>query len=178
MANDPPVPSGTVPEDPPPSWLRMEQRIRFVSISFMTLVVVAAGVGLLGVWTGTASATESGYTVEVEHARVSRGGLPTPFAIRVLSDAGDLPEAITIRVDNAYMAIFDENGLDPTPVSTFADDRHIWWTFEVPPGRQHLTVEFDGRIEPSAQWGKSATVALVDGDEVIVSVDYTTVVVP
>ncbi len=147
-------------------------------MTLMILVVVGAAFGLLGVWTGTASASQRGYTLEVEHARVSRGGLATPFSITVIADEGSLPEAVTLRLDSGYLAMFDENGLDPEPVSTFSDGQHLMWTFDVPAGNQRLTVDFDARLEPSAQWGKSATVAVVDDDQVLVSVDYMTVVVP
>lgn len=78
-----------------------------------------------------------------------------------------LPDSVTLRIDTAYLGIFDENGLDPQPASAFSDSVETEWTFDVPVQRGELSVDFDARLSPAAQWGRDGDVALVvDGREV------------
>ena len=65
-----------------------------------------------GVDTATAEASGGGYDLAVRYGTVSRPALATPFEIVVTHDGGfDGP--ITIAVDRAYLAMWDENGLVP-----------------------------------------------------------------
>ena len=65
-----------------------------------------------GVDTATAEASGGGYDLAVRYGTVTRPALATPFEIVVTHDGGfDGP--ITIAVDRAYLAMWDENGLVP-----------------------------------------------------------------
>src|SRR5690606_18315559 len=109
----------------------------------------------------------------------TRPGIATPFAISVATvDGSPLPETVMTRVESAFLDMFDENGLDPTPVSTFQDDRWIWWTFEVPDGASRLTVSFDARLQPTVQSGRTTVVAVEVQGEEAVSLEFHTRVVP
>ena len=154
-------------------WLQLISQGRIV-------VLIGAGLlGLLGLKTATAGATANGLRLEVLHATVTRPGIATPFTVTVATEDGSpLPATVTLRIDRAYLGIFDENGLDPDPVSTFQDDRWTWWEFDVPEGGTTITVSFDARLQPSVQSGRQGTVAVEVGGSEMVSVDFRTRVTP
>jgi hypothetical protein len=156
-----------------------ERGLRFASVGLTSALVVAALLGLLGVRTDFVSATGHGYAVSVEHAIVTRAGLATPFSVEVATEDGSaLPARITTRIDSWYLAMFDENGLEPEPAESFQTDEWTWWTFEVPEGSTSFQLTFDVRLEPSVQWGRDGTAALeIDGVEVL-NTRFATWVVP
>jgi hypothetical protein len=156
-----------------------ETALRTISLIFVGVVVLAGLVGIFGVRTGTAQSSGNGLTVSVEHASVTRAGLATPFSVAIATDDGTpLPKQITTRIDSAYLEMFDENGLEPEPASSYQNGQWTWWTFDVPQGHDELEVSFDVRLEPAVQWGRkgSATVE-IDGDEKV-TVEFATQVMP
>ncbi|MGH3650898.1 MAG: hypothetical protein ACRDU9_09340 [Acidimicrobiia bacterium] len=156
-----------------------EQPIRVVAIGFIGAMVVLAAFGLLGVRTTVTEATGNGFSMVVTHAAVTRAGLATPFSVEVATvDGSPLPAMTTIRVASPYLALFDDNGMEPSPASSFNTSDWTWWTFEVPPGTAHLRVDLDARLEPAVQWGREAEAAVeIDGEEVV-DVRFTTWVMP
>jgi hypothetical protein len=172
-------PTSTVPADSSRSGNRVERAVHLAAFSLVGLVVLLGSIGLLGVRTGRVSADGPGYTLEVTRAIVSRPGLATPFRVDVFAENGaDLPETVTLVVDADYLAIFDFNGLQPTPSATFSQGRSTWWTFDVPPGQSSLRVDMDARLEPAVQWARRGSVTLeVDGDRVVTA-EFTTLVMP
>ncbi|HEU4895177.1 MAG TPA: hypothetical protein VFT85_05010, partial [Acidimicrobiia bacterium] len=102
-----------------------------------------------------------------------------PFAMSIEStDGSALPSMVTTRVGNDYLAMFDENGLDPDPASSFQTEQWTWWQFDVPEGASVLEVSFDARLEPAVQWGRSTTAAVeIEGREAV-AVEFTTWVLP
>lgn len=85
---------------------------------------------------------------------------------------------MTTRIESSYLAMFDENGLDPEPVSSFQSAQWTLWTFEVPDGAQILEVTLDARLEPAVQWGRDSTVTVEVGGEEMVTVGFRTWVMP
>jgi len=158
---------------------RWERVVRYGSLAMIVILVFAALLGFLGVRTSSATASGSGLSLTVDHSSITRAGLATPFSLVIESvDGSPLPPLLTTRVDSAYLAMFDENGLDPDPTSSFQSEEWTWWSFEVPEGSSVLEVSFDARLEPAVQWGRSATAAVeVDGREAV-AVEFTTWVVP
>lgn len=158
---------------------RWDDALRVVSIGLVGLLVVAGLLGFLGMRSATVVKSANGFTVEVTHAAVTRPGLATPFGVKVTRDDGSsLPQMVTTRIDSSYLAMFDENGLDPEPVSSFRSGGWTMWTFEVPDGAQIIEVTLNARLEPAVQWGRDSTVTLeVDGEE-MVEVDFRTWVMP
>jgi hypothetical protein len=156
-----------------------ERYIRAASLGLIGALVILAAVGLFGVRTDTAVATENGYTISVFHSAIARPGLAAPFSVEVsTADDSPLPDQVTVRVDSPYLAIFDDNGMEPAPAESFNDARWTWWTFDVPPGARSLRVDLDARLEPAVQWGMEASAALeIDGAE-MTQVGFTTWVMP
>jgi hypothetical protein len=171
--------TSTLPEDLSPYDHKRERRFRRVTISFVALVVAVGALGLLGVRTSTASNGGDGYLIEVTYAAVTRGGLATPFTIEVGTEDGSaLPDAVTIRVSSSYLALFDDNGMEPTPTNSFNTGEFTSWDFEVSPGASTLEVVLDARLEPAVQWGEAASVQLwIDGQRTV-STEFRSWVMP
>ncbi len=169
MSTVPSRDSGIIAWEPP---------LRRIVIGGIVIILAAALLGWLGVRTSTVSARENGFSVEVTHATVSRAGLATPFSIVVTSDGPALPGQVTLRVTSDYLALFDDNGMEPLPTASYNDPEWTRWTFDVPAGARRLRVDLDGRLEPAVQLGQPGTVALDIGGEEQVSVDFRTWVAP
>jgi hypothetical protein len=158
---------------------RMDRWFRWILVSVLTLLLVAAAGGLLGVETASASASGGGLQLDVEYAATTRAGLATPFAISIASlDGAPLPSPLDVVVDAPYLEMFDENGLTPDPAEAWSDGRSVTWTFEPPEGAASLTVSFDARLEPAVQRGHEGRVAVMAGSRELVAVDFTTMVMP
>lgn len=142
-------------------------------------LAVLDGVDVLdayGVDDAHAIAEADGWELDVRYGTVSRPALATPFELTVRRDGGfDGP--IEVAVDAAYLAMWDENGLDPQPSAETADDRWLRWTFDPPPG-DTLVISFDGRIEPAAQRGARGRAAIVVDGSPVVEVGFRTRVLP
>lgn len=153
--------------------------LRIVSIALVGGLVLAGLVGLFGVRSATALGSDNGLTISVTHASLTRAGLATPFSVAVATDDGTpLPTQITTRIDSGYLEMFDENGLEPEPASSYHTGQWTWWTFEVPGGQSDFEVSFDVRLEPAVQLGRSGSATVeVDGEE-MVSVGFRTWVMP
>lgn len=156
-----------------------ERYLRAVSFVLIAGLVVLSLFGVFGVRTTTTTATGNGYRVAVFHAAVARPGLAAPFSVEVSSEDGSaLPPAVTVRVDSPYLAMFDDNGMEPTPAASYNTNRFTFWTFDVPPGASSLRVDLDARIEPAVQWGQNSSATLeIDGTE-MATVDFSTWVMP
>lgn len=136
-------------------------------MGLISLLILLGLLGVLGVRTDVVGASGAGYDIRVDHAAMTRAGLATPFSVGVTrSDGSALPGALTIRVDSSYLAMFDENGMTPTPESSYNTGQYTWMTFEIPEGSTAFEFEFDARLEPAVQWGRQASAAvLVEGVE-------------
>jgi hypothetical protein len=140
--------------------------------------VEATGTPVYGVHSRHATASHGGWSLDVHYGDRSRPALATPFDIVVHHDGGfDGP--VTVAVTSEYLAMWDENGLDPAPSEETTDAERTIWTFDVPDDSATMAIGFDGRIEPAAQSGESARVAVLDDDGTeLVAVDIETVVLP
>jgi hypothetical protein len=143
------------------------------------VVVLAGLIGIFGVRTRTAQNSGNGLTVSVQHASVTRPGLATPFSVAIATDDGaPLPSQITTRIDSDYLGMFDENGLEPEPASSYQNGQWTWWTFDVPQGHNELEVSFDVRLEPAVQWGRMGSATIEIAGEQMVAVEFATRVMP
>ena len=175
-----PIPdSSTVPDEPPEDWNRWERRFHAASFVLVAGIVLLAAVGLLGVRTGAVTASGNGYLLDVLHTEITRPGLATPWSVEVSTvDGSALPETITVGLTTSYLAMFDLNGLSPTPSSSFSTEEWTWWTFEIPPGRPSLHIDLDARLEPAVQWVRFGSAALEVDDVRASAVEFATWVLP
>lgn len=169
----------TLPDDQSPREVKREKWLRELTISLVILFVGLGAFGILGVRTSTATNIGNGYRIDVTYAAVTRGGLATPFAIKIrTTDGSALPRNVTLRVSSDYLAILDDNGMEPTPVRSSNSSGFTSWDFEVPTGSATLDVALDARLEPAVQWGETASVELWANGERRASTEIRTWVVP
>lgn len=160
---------------------RIVYRTTGLALSAVMALAVLDGVGVVdafGIDDAHAVATADGYELDVRYTTVSRSGIASPLEFTIRRSGGfDGP--VGLALEASYLAMWDENGLDPDPSSSTATDERVIWYFDPPPGEDVLVVSFDGRIEPAAQWGSSGRAAVVDDDgEDIVAVEFSTAVRP
>ncbi len=169
----------TVPEQPSVGWTRFERGIRAVVFLVVFGIVVAALVGFAGLRTREVSATSDRFEVRVTYAQATRPGISTPFEIDVDStDGTPLPERLEVRVSSDYLAMFDENGLDPEPESSTSDGTDETWRFEVDPGASRLHIDMDARLQPNIHSGTTGTVRVAEPGSSPVEVEFRTWVLP
>ncbi len=174
-------PTSTLPEGP--STLTKRRAGYAITTAVLALVVLAAAadalpsVAILGVDSATTRASAAGIDLEVTYGEVTRPALATPFDIEV-HQTGGFDGPVRVAVDQEYLRMWDENGLVPAPSAETVMGPWVVWEFDPPVG-DVLRVTYDARIEPAAQEGRSGAVAVLDGDDrVITRVDFTTRVWP
>ena len=151
--------------------------LRRLFLAFLFLFLLAGLLGLFGVKTATVRAEGGGYELEVRYAKVARPGLSVPWVVTIRHPGGfDGP--VTLTTNAAYFDLLDENSFDPDPESSTADGEIMIWEFEPPEEGDTLEVSLDTRMGPNVQWGASATTAVVENGQQVVSVDYKTWVMP
>lgn len=147
------------------------------TVAVIVLIVALAFANVAGVQSDHVVARGGDHELTVHFGRVSRAGLATPLDIEVRRAGGfDGPVRLAIRSD--YVALFDENGLNPAPDSETTLGPWTIWEFDRPPG-DTLSIAFDARIEPARQVGAAGWVAVLDADdEPIVDARFETTVFP
>ena len=173
-----PTSTSTDPKELPMARIRRARTGRRLFFVFICLLLLSAFTGLLGVRTAESTGSGGGYQVAVQHASVIRPGLGTHLTIELQRDGG-FPAVVTVAVSSSYLDIFDENGLDPDPVSATTDADRVIWTFDPPPAGDTMTVSLDVRIEPGVQLKRAkGTVEVLENGQAVASVEFTTTVLP
>ena len=145
----------------------------------LALFLALGALNVYGVRTTDAVAVANGYELRVRYAKVSRGGLATPWSAEVTRTGGFVGDTVTLATTASYFDIFDENGLDPEPTESVSDGERILWSFAVPADSNTFTVSFDARVEPAVQLETAqATTSILVAGVAAVSVDYKTFVMP
>ena len=177
-SHDVPRPAGvpTGPEEVSIDRLRRARLGRRIGVAALVAFVGLAAAEVLGPRTAEVSAAGGGHDLTVTYPAVTRPGLAIEYTILVRRSGG-FGGPVTVAVAGDYLALFDENGLDPDPASATATEDLVIWEFDPPPG-DSLLVSFDARVEPARQQGASgSTSVLVDG-RAVVTVSYRTAVMP
>ena len=158
------------------------RRGRMVRRAVITVVVLFVLAGLLNVFghkDRTSTAITDHWHLSVTHASVSRGGLASNWSLELRRlDGEDLPEELEVRSRADYFAIYDENGLDPEPESSWVDGDDLVWTYRPPPDSASLVIDFDARLQPNARWRHPGRTTIVVAEDPVVSVGYETWAVP
>lgn len=156
--------------------LRRARAGRRVILAAVMAVLVLAGANLFGVRVGAATATGGGYRLAVTYAQVSRPGLATPWGVEV-ERPGGFEEPVRIATSRSYLQLFDYNVVHPEPSKTTGTPDVVIWEFDPPPG-DTFRVSFDGRLEPTEHLSQTANTSVLADGLPVVTVSYTTKVVP
>jgi hypothetical protein len=168
-----------LPTSPEPTGLERLRRARAgrrATLAVLLAILVLAAVNALGLRVGAVSAMGGGYRIAVTYAEVTRPGLATPWGIEV-SRQGGFDGPIRIATSRAYLHLFDYNVVHPQPAKETGTPEMVIWEFDPPPG-QTFRVSFDGRLEPTEHLSQRASTSVLEADRPVVTVHYTTKVVP
>lgn len=161
---------------PRPVWHRR------VGVGALTLIVIAAATGMLGVHSRHVSATADGYTLTVTYAGVARPGLDVPLRIELMAAEpfadGPLNDEIVLAITGSYFDIFETQGFHPEPSATTGDGTTLSLTFDPPPAGSTFAVDYDAYIQPASQRGASAVISLLIDDQPVVSTSFSTFLFP
>ncbi len=149
---------------------------RRAGLGLLLAIVLLAATGMLGVHSGRVSASEGGYTMTVTYAAIARAGLDVPWRVTV-EHPGGFDEDIVIAVSARYFDIFETQGFHPNPDMETGDGDLVYLTFTAPTGST-FSADFDAYIQPSSQLRERADVVLMVDDRPLLSVRYTTWLVP
>lgn len=167
----------TLPDDvADASAARRARAARQIILTLVAVLVLIGATGFLGVRTGTVSAEGDGYTLTATYGSVTRPGLATPFSVEV-TRAGGFENGFELAVASSFLEAFDENGLDPEPVSSRGDGTWTTWGFDRPDG-DRFELSFDARLEPAVQWKRPGAVQLLVAGRVVTEVAFTMWVMP
>lgn len=162
---------------------KRQSRGRRLRIAFgvgLGLFVVVAAAGAFGEHDRTTVTRDNGYELVVRYPQVTRPGLSSSieFVIRRL-DGGVLPDTLVLETDAAYLRLYDDHAVEPTPDEVRGDGEELVWAL-VPEGdATELRVFLDGRIDPGTAPGRHpGTTTLSAGADRLVTVSYRTWVWP
>lgn len=145
-------------------------------LAVLAVLVLAGGLGLLGVHTTTDTATEGDWQLSVQHAVVARAGLDVPWVVTVRHPGG-FGKTVTIAVTADYFDIYETQGFEPQPSSEVRDGDTRYLTFDTAPG-DTFRVSYDAYVQPSSQQGRDATVSVMDQGVAVASVHISTHLLP
>jgi hypothetical protein len=150
---------------------------RRLFLALLLLVVVAGLAGVLGVRDATASADEDGWSLRVQYAAMARPGLDVPFIVTVRHEGG-FQDQVTLALTGDYLDIYETQGFHPEPSGEMRDRKTLYLTFDAPPAGDTFTVSYDAYIQPAAQAGRAATVAVWVDKHEVAPVDIRTRLMP
>lgn len=173
----------TLPDESAP---RRQRRARFFRRLYLTLLAAFVLAGLLGVWGvrgRSGFASEEGWTVKVNYASVTRAGLAVPMKWEITKAGGFGPEEaepkVVIRITQDYFELFDENGVDPEPSTSWSDGEYVYWEFDAPPDEDTMHITFDTRTGSGVQLlQQKAETSIVVDDRNLAVIKLTTWVMP
>jgi hypothetical protein len=152
---------------------------RMAAVGVLSVVVALGAVGALGVRSREASATAGGYQLSLTYPWVARAGLDVPWRVTVRRPGGFTGmKSITLAVTADYFDIFETQGFHPEPSEETRDGHRLYLTFAVPESGEVFVADFDTYVQPSAQLGRRARVAVVEGSAERVGLTFRTWLLP
>lgn len=140
--------------------------VRRISVTVIAIFVVAGVFGVWGPRTARTTASSGPVAVALEHASVTRGGLPAPWALTITRTDGAALGDVTVVVDRELFTIFDHNDLVPPPDTVGQDEQSTTWTFDDVTGDE-LFVELDVRTQPGVRWRQRFTTVVTAADTTV-----------
>ena len=145
-------------------------RVTSLLLAGVMLSAVVDGLDLVDIWgvddDTVTTVGADGTRLEVRHPTVVRPALAAPFEI-VVTRPGGFDDQIELEIDNAFLQLWDLNGIFPSPAEERSGGDTVIWTFDPPEG-EVFTVFYEARIEPAVQLEElDSTVSLLDPSEVL-----------
>ncbi len=134
--------------------------VRRSTLGLLAVVVLAALAGLLGVRTGTASASAADGASRCTIPRWPGPGSTSTWQATV-THPGGLGKTVTLAITGDYFNIYETQGFHPEPAEETRDGSTLYLTFTAPPGNVFV-VDFDTYVQPASQAGSAGTLSVVD----------------
>lgn len=144
----------------------------------LSLVLIVALLGWFGPRSATKVATAGPHRMTVEYPAITRSGVPAPFRVRVDQEQG-FAGPVRIAVSDSFYEEFDFQNWYPNPTTEIGETDRVVYEFD-PPSGTTFEVSLDARTGPGQLGGKESYTAelLGEKDEVLVSIDFDTLVMP
>src|SRR5690606_12398720 len=108
---------------------------------------------------------------------VARAGEDVVLQATVRSAEG-FGEQVTLALTGDYLDIFESQAIYPEPSGQRRDAETLFLTFDAPPAGDTLVVSFDTYVQPAAQRGREATLAVWSQDQRFATIRFTTTLLP
>ena len=179
MARDDPVATSTIEglegrgEGTAALWARR------AFLAALALALVGALLGALGDRTErtTATSDDGRWTLSLLHASLSRAGIDVPWEVTITREGG-FEGPVVLGVTGSYFDLYETQGFRPEPAASYRDDGTLFLEFEPPPSGDTMVVAYDAYVQPASRQGSSGTLAVRSGDAVLVSLDFSTALLP
>ena len=156
--------------------LRRARTLRRAGLGFLSLVVLAGAVGLLGIRTRTVSASGGGYSLRLDYPWTDRSDQPAHWLLTV-RHRGGFAGPVEVAITQSYLDLLDINAIEPEPSASRNVGGYVVWTFD-PPAGDELRVLLDANIGLNVRFGAGARVAVLDHGRPVVAASYRTWVAP
>lgn len=144
-----------------------------VGVTVLALFVGAGAVGLLGPRSDVVRASAGGYDLEVEHAVITRAGVPAPLHLRV-TRAGGFKGPVQLAMCDDWFDHQDFQSWYPTPSSEIGELDKLVYEFDAPAGST-LEVSLDAHTAPGSFGGRDrCRVEVWEDDVPVAGVEFTT----
>jgi hypothetical protein len=154
-------------------------RFRWLRRGFLTVLGLFAALALIGVFgqpSRTSTAVGPKATLRVEAPTRARGGLF--FEGRFTVDATTTLEHATLVLDEGWASQLSINTIEPAPASEESRDGLLALDFGRLEAGDRLVAYLQFQVNPASMGRRPQGVRLLDGEELLASVDRTFVVFP
>lgn len=146
---------------------------RRTGTGLLMLIVVLAGLDLLGPRTGETTNVGGGYTLGIEYPRITRAGQPAPLHVTVEARDG-FGDTLMLQLCDEFFNDLDFQAWYPTPAAESSVPPWIIYEFDPPPTGNVLEISLDARIS-AGQFGETddCQISVLVDDEPVVTGDFT-----
>lgn len=157
---------------------RRSRLLHLAATAGLLLVLIVALLGWFGPRSATKVATTGPYRMTVEYPAITRSGVPAPFRVRIEQQQA-FTGPVRIAVSDSFYEEFDFQNWYPNPATEIGETDRVIYEFDPPTGTM-FEVSLDARTGPGQLGGKESYSAelLSETDEVLVSIDFDTLVMP
>ncbi|HXV57837.1 MAG TPA: hypothetical protein VD704_08210 [Gaiellaceae bacterium] len=155
---------------------RLELAARRLLFALLTVVAVAALLGVLGQEPSGSTAVGDAAELEVSAPARVRGGLF--FQGRFTVEARRGLENATLVLDEGWLENMHVNTIEPAPVEEASRDGRLALSFGPLPAGDRLVVYLQFQVNPTNVGRRSADVGLYDGETLLARAERTVTVFP
>jgi len=140
-------------------------------------LVVAGGVGLLGVQDAHRTVTDEPWELALDYPALARPGLDAEWTLTVRRTGG-ITRPVQLSASVGYFGLYEAEGFRPTPREETLAAGAWLLTFDPPPAGGALTVSYEGSIQTGYGTGARGAVSVIDDGVPRATVRFRTLLLP